>query len=79
MVTFENWSWLRRPPSEPGRCQFQGYTQYGYTQGSCPSQCRGNAEAKELYNPLFIGTLEKPPRFSLACYTNPYAGTRSNF
>ena len=26
MVTFENWSWLRRPPSEPGRCQFQGYT-----------------------------------------------------
>jgi hypothetical protein len=36
------------------------------------ARSRGNAEAKELYNPLFIGTLEKHPRFSLHCYTNPF-------
>ena len=36
-----------------------------------PPQCHGNSEAKELYNSLFIGTLEKHPRFSLHCYTNP--------
>ena len=34
-------------------------------------RCRGNAEAKELYNLLFIEPLEKHPRFSLRCYTNP--------
>src|SRR6267143_6002622 len=31
-----------------------------------PPQCHGNSEAKELYNSLFIGTLEKHPRFSFA-------------
>src|SRR4030095_14742988 len=44
---------------------------YGWTRGHPPPQCRGNTEATELYNPLFIGTLEKHPRFSLHCYTNP--------
>jgi len=41
-----------------------------------PPQCHGNSEAKELYNSLFIGTLEKHPRFSLHCYTNPKDDSR---
>src|SRR6266446_6464401 len=46
---------------------------YGCTRGQRPPRCRGDAEAKERYNPLFIGTLEKHPRFSFHCYTNPFS------